>query len=72
MLYREELFVMKKYKHFKGEVYELICIAKHSETKEELVIYQNGKQEKFARPSTMFFEDVEYQGKLVPRFTEIS
>jgi hypothetical protein len=57
-----------KYKHFRGKVYEVVAIAKHSETKEELVIYKDEQGNVWARPKEMFFEEVdkpEYRG---PRF----
>ncbi|MDE3840752.1 hypothetical protein C0966_15855 [Bacillus methanolicus] len=59
---------MKKYRHFKGNIYEFICIAIHSETGEKLVIYKDDKGKIFARPYEMFFDEVEHEGKLVPRF----
>jgi hypothetical protein len=62
---------MKKYRHYKGGEYELMCVATHSETDEKLVIYKNNKGEIFARPFDMFFEQIEYQGSIVPRFREI-
>jgi hypothetical protein len=62
----------KKYRHYKGGIYELICIAKHTETEEKLVVYKNEKDEEFARPYDMFFEEVEHEGKMVPRFMEIN
>ncbi|MBO8176973.1 MAG: DUF1653 domain-containing protein [Bacillus sp. (in: Bacteria)] len=62
----------KKYRHYKGDIYELICIAKHTETEEKLVVYKNEKGEEFARPYDMFFEEVEHEGKMVPRFMEIN
>ncbi|HDR4517383.1 TPA: DUF1653 domain-containing protein [Bacillus cereus] len=62
---------MRKFQHFKGAIYELICIAQHSETSEKLVIYQNKAGEIYARPYDMFFEEVERDGVLVKRFTEI-
>lgn len=62
----------KKYRHYKGGIYELICIAKHTETEEKLVVYKNEKGEEFARPYDMFFEEVEHEGKMVPRFMEIN
>jgi hypothetical protein len=62
---------MKKYRHFKGNEYDFICIAIHSETDEDLVIYRNDEGKTFARPANMFFDEVEYEGKKVPRFEEI-
>ena len=54
------------YRHKKGNVYKVICVAKHSETLEEFVIYQdvNDKQKVWARPIDMFLEK--------DRFTKIS
>ena len=52
-----EIVIGAKYRHFKGGEYELIAVARHSETNEELVIYkslENG--EVFARPKTMFID----------------
>jgi hypothetical protein len=62
---------VKKYRHYKGSIYEFISIAIHSETDEKLVIYKNEEGKVFARPFDMFFEDVEYEGEFVPRFKEI-
>jgi len=56
------------YRHFKGEVYEVIGLGKHSETLEELVIYKNDKCEIWVRPKKMFFENVLIDGKEIPRF----
>ncbi len=62
-----------KYRHFKGGEYEFICIAKNSETMEDLVIYkelfENGHI--WARPASMFYQMVEKDGRLVPRFEHI-
>lgn len=60
-----------RFKHYKGSVYEFICEASHSETGEKLVIYKNGMGEFYARPSSMFFEEVENNGQLVPRFQKL-
>lgn len=61
------------YKHYKGNLYKVICIARHSETEEELVVYQAlyGKYEHWVRPIAMFSEAVEVDGKLVKRFTYV-
>ncbi len=59
-----------KYQHFKGNFYEVIDIAKHSETLEEYVVYKAlyGEQKLWVRPAKMFTELVEKDGKKVPRF----
>jgi len=59
-----------KYKHYKGKFYEVIGIAKHSETKEELVVYKAlyDSRELWVRPKKMFLEKVIIDGKEVSRF----
>ena len=57
-----------KYKHFKGGEYEVLGIATHSETLENLVVYKNERGEFWVRPIEMFLEEVEFKGKKVPRF----
>ncbi len=59
-----------KYKHYKGNEYEVIGVAKHSETLEELVAYQAlyGNYDLWVRPLKMFTEEVEINGKKIPRF----
>jgi len=59
-----------KYQHFKGEEYEVLGTAQHSETFEDLVVYKAlyGEGELWVRPSKMFFEEVEFNNKKVPRF----
>jgi hypothetical protein len=63
----------KKYRHFKGKEYLVLHIAKHSETLEELVVYQAlyGERGIWVRPLNMFAEQVEVNGNLVNRFEEI-
>ena len=62
-----------KYRHFKGNEYEVIAIAKHSETLEELVVYRAlyGAGEVWVRPAKMWNERVERDGQTVQRFTYI-
>lgn len=64
----------KYYRHFKGNLYRLIGIAKDSETLEDLVVYQAlyGEHQMWVRPADMFFGTVERDGKVMPRFEEIS
>ena len=67
--------IMKKgiYKHFKGNKYEVIGVAKHSETLEELVVYRAlyGEGDMWVRPKSMWEETVCHEGKTVSRFTYI-
>lgn len=62
-----------KYRHFKGGEYEVIGIAKHSETQEEMVVYRAlyGNGEIWVRPASMWNETVEKDGKTFSRFTYI-
>lgn len=59
-----------KHRHFKGGEYEVIALAKHSETMEDLVIYRElfGEGKIWARPASMFYQMVNIDGNLVPRF----
>lgn len=62
-----------KYRHFKGNEYEVIAIAKHSETLEEMVVYKAlyGKNDIWVRPISMWDEEVEFNGQKVKRFSYI-
>ncbi len=59
-----------KYRHYKGKDYKVLGIAKHSETTEDLVVYQKlyDDYSMWVRPLAMFIEEVEVNGKRVPRF----
>jgi hypothetical protein len=63
----------KKYRHYKGKDYLVLYQAKHSETLEDMVVYQAlyGEQGIWVRPLGMFLEQVEVDGKLVDRFREL-
>lgn len=61
-----------QYKHYKGHIYEVLGLAKHSETLADLVIYKNIETgEMWARPVEMWDEMVEWEGREVKRFTKI-
>lgn len=62
-----------KYRHYKGNEYEVIGMAKHSETLEEMVVYKAlyGEGEIWVRPAYMWEEEVCVDGKTVRRFEKI-
>lgn len=63
-----------KYRHFKGNEYEVVGFAKDSETTEKMVIYKAlyGDQELWVRPYEMFREIIERDGKKIRRFSKIN
>ena len=71
--------MFKKYQHYKtGQLYEVIGIAHHSETQEEMIVYRSlyhcekyGKDALWVRSKKMFFEQVEWNGHCIPRFMPI-
>lgn len=60
------------YEHYKGMLYKILGVARHSETLEEMVTYQAlyGEGDIWVRPINMFLEDVVINGELTPRFTK--
>ena len=62
-----------RYRHFKGNEYEVIAIAKHSETTEDYVVYKAlyGNGGMWVRPASMWNETVERDGVTYKRFTYI-
>jgi len=70
------LVKLGKYKHYKGNSYEVIAVGHHSETLEDVVVYRAlydrqdfGKNAVWVRPLKLFVENVVVDGKEVPRFT---
>ena len=62
-----------KYRHFKGNEYEVIGTAKHSESLEEFVVYKAlyGEGGLWVRPASMWNETVERDGKVFKRFEKL-
>lgn len=62
-----------RYRHYKGNEYEVIGVARHSETLEELVVYRAlyGERGLWVRPAGMFAEDVVVEGYGMRRFEPI-
>ena len=59
-----------KYRHYKGNDYEVLGVANHSETLEEVVVYKKlyGDYGLWVRPLSMFIESVMIEGEVLPRF----
>ncbi len=68
----QEIAIGKIYKHYKGNVYEIIALARHSETGEDMIVYRNvNKGDVWVRPKSMWNEVVHVDGKNVLRFSLI-
>jgi hypothetical protein len=63
-----------RYRHYRGGEYEVIGVARHSETLEPLVLYRAlyGEGGLWVRPHAMFFEDVIVDGRRQPRFEAVA
>ena len=59
-----------RYRHYKGGEYEVVAVARHSESLEPLVVYRPLYADAgwWVRPHAMFFEQIEVDGALRPRF----
>ncbi|MDD2807275.1 MAG: DUF1653 domain-containing protein [Patescibacteria group bacterium] len=72
MITASQNFKLGRYRHYKGKDYQVVGIAKQSETLEDLVIYEalynNETSKLWARPLKMFTSEVIFEGKKVPRF----
>lgn len=64
------MFTPGIYKHYKGKLYHAMAVVIHSETREEMILYRELYEpyDLNVRPRGMFEEDVEMDGKMVPRF----
>jgi hypothetical protein len=62
-----------RYQHYKGGFYEVLGVARHSETDEELVVYRPlyGDRGLWVRPKAMFCDSVTVEGRAVPRFRHV-
>lgn len=69
----KETIIPGRYRHFKGNEYEVLYIGKHSENLETMVIYRPlyGKGEVWVRPAAMWNEEIEINGKTQKRFEYI-
>ena len=65
-----ESLIGREFVHFKGKRYQLLDFAKNSETEELMVVYRTlyGAMEHWVRPAKMFFETIERDGYVGPRF----
>ncbi len=70
----EEVVIGDRYRHFKGNEYTVLHIAKHSETEERMVVYakEYGDHSVWVRPYDMFLDYKVVDGQLVKRFTRVS
>lgn len=62
-----------RYRHYKGNEYTVLGVARHSETEEELVVYRQeyGEYDLWVRPKAMFLETVNVNGEQRPRFERV-
>lgn len=62
------------YRHYKGGVYRVVCLAHHSETLEDMVVYEptDGQTGVWVRPASMWDEDVVVDGVVKKRFEKIN
>ncbi len=61
----------QRYRHYKGGLYELVCMATLESDLSAMVVYRAADGSIWTRPQAVFFENVEVDGKSVPRFAAI-
>lgn len=63
-----------RYKHYKGNMYEVLMTAQHSETEDWMVVYRTlyGNQSVWVRPYDIFMEKVDVNGVIKPRFEKVN
>ena len=66
----ENILKLGRYEHYKGNQYEVLGLAKHSENLEDLVVYKAlyGEGSLWVRPLAMFLENIEINEQIRPRF----
>jgi hypothetical protein len=71
---KRSVVIGAEYEHYKKHNYKVLALARHSETLEEMVVYQAlyGEGGIWVRPLGMFLEEVLVEGKRVPRFKQIN
>jgi hypothetical protein len=60
-----------QYRHYKGGLYELVCMATLEADLSEMVVYRAADGSIWTRPKEVFFQLVEVEGQLVPRFAPV-
>ena len=73
-LYVSEALKAGIYRHYKGKHYQVVGVARHSETEETHVVYRAlyGERGLWVRPLAMFCETIERDGRLLPRFAWVA
>lgn len=68
-----QLITPGRYKHYKGNLYDVYEVATHSEDESKLVVYRPcyGEKALWVRPLAMFVETVERDGTVLPRFAYV-
>lgn len=62
---------MVKFRHYKGGLYELVCEATLESDLTPMIVYRAANGTTWIRPKEVFFETIEVDGKLMPRFSQI-